>query len=206
MGDDSLIPNRIADYREREYWDRRYEKDTGNYDWLMSYENLCSLLHPHITSLDKILILGCGNSTLSEELYKDGYHDVVNIDYSKTVIEMMKERLPQMDWLEMDMRELNFEKESFTVVLDKGSLDAVFTDGSSVWDPSTTVRADIEKAINEILRVLKPGGKFISISFGQPHFRKPYIEREGWRLEVEAIPDTFYFFYVCHVVNKVPSD
>jgi hypothetical protein len=30
----------------------------------------------------RILMLGCGNSTLGEEMYDAGYHGIVNIDVS----------------------------------------------------------------------------------------------------------------------------
>ena len=39
-----------------------------------------------------ILIVGCGNSPLSEELYDEGYCNQVNIDYSSVVIDQMRKR------------------------------------------------------------------------------------------------------------------
>ncbi|PJF19192.1 hypothetical protein PSACC_01034 [Paramicrosporidium saccamoebae] len=194
MGD-SHIPNRLGAYRELEYWNQRYKDDTNTYDWLMTFERLRPLVLPLMKETDSVLILGCGNSTLSEQLYEDGFPHVVSIDYSEPVVETMKKRAPHLKWLQMDMRTLEFPSESFEVVFDKCSLDALFTDGGSVWDPSTQVRSDVGACIDEVLRVLKPGGTFISLSFGQPHFRKPYISREGWTLNVEPIDDTFYFLY-----------
>jgi SAM-dependent methyltransferase len=194
MGD-AHIPKRLGAYRKVDYWNQRYKEDTDTYDWLMNFEKLRPLIRPLIKESDRILILGCGNSTLSEQLYEDGFTRVVSIDYSKTVVEAMRKRAPHLEWLQMDMCKLEFPSESFEVVLDKGSLDAVFTDGGSVWNPSTQVRSDVGSCIHEVLRVLKPGGIFISISFGQPHFRKPYISCEGWTLNVEPIEDTFYFLY-----------
>lgn len=136
---------------------------------------------------------------LSEELYAEGVENIVNIDYSEPVITAMRQRtghLPHMQWHTMDMRSLAFTTDSFDVVLDKGSLDAVWTDGGSVWEPSETVRSDIRQTVGEILRVLRPGGLFISISFGQPHFRKPLLLDERWHLSVTPIADTFYFLYL----------
>lgn len=61
--DNSRIPKRLEEYRQREYWDRRYEQDaTGTYDWLMSYAQLRQLLNPLIQPTDRILNVGCGNS------------------------------------------------------------------------------------------------------------------------------------------------
>lgn len=41
----------------------------------------------------KVLIIGCGNSTLGEDMMKDGWTgNITNVDFSKTVIKQMKER------------------------------------------------------------------------------------------------------------------
>ncbi len=101
----------------------------------------------------------------------------------------------------MDMRQLHFDDGSFEVILDKGSLDAIWTDGGSLWSPSEAIRSDIGAVVGEILRTLSDAparaSKFISVSFGQPHFRLPLLERPSqWKIAVHPIPDTFYFLYV----------
>lgn len=121
-------------------------------------------------------------------MWLDGFKDIYNVDYSEKVIEMMRDRtkdsFPSLQWATMDFRDMNSLKDgSFDVVLDKGSLDALWSDGGSQWDPSETVLADINASLKEILRVLRSGGRFISITFGQPHFRLPHMERPGqWEL------------------------
>jgi EEF1A lysine methyltransferase 4 len=37
-----------------------------------------------------------------------------------------------------------------------------------------------KQEVDEVLRVLKPGGRFLYVSFGQPHFRLPHLERAEW--------------------------
>ncbi|CAM9724656.1 unnamed protein product, partial [Hapterophycus canaliculatus] len=37
----------------------------------------------------KILVVGCGNSELSENMCRDGFLDVLSIDTSKSAIEQM---------------------------------------------------------------------------------------------------------------------
>lgn len=144
---------------------------------------------------------------LSEDLYEAGYHNIVNIDYSEKVIQDMERRTrkscPNMQWLVMDMRSLHFPTASFDVVLDKASLDALWTDGGSVWTPSSTVTNDVNKTLEEILRVLRPtNGRFISISFGQPHFRLPLLQRPGqWAIQVTPIRGTWYFLYQATKAN-----
>jgi hypothetical protein len=45
----------------------------------------------------------------------------VNIDFSESVIEKMKPKHPEMEWLVMDMLDLKFDDRSFDVVIDKGA-------------------------------------------------------------------------------------
>ena len=119
---------------------------------------------------------------------QDGFKDIFNVDYSEKVIEMMKERtretFPSLQWAAMDFRDMvGVNNGSFDLVLDKGSLDALWSDGGSQWDPSEAVIADLSATLTEVIRILKSKGKFITITFGQPHFRLPHLKRpEFWEL------------------------
>lgn len=64
MGESNFIPKRLGEYREKEYWERRYQQDSGTYEWLLKYTNVKPLLVPHLQSTDRILNLGCGNSSI----------------------------------------------------------------------------------------------------------------------------------------------
>lgn len=122
------------------------------------------------------------------------------MDYSEKVIEMMRERtrdtFPTLKWASMDFRSMGeLGGSSFDLVLDKGSLDALWSDGGSQWDPSESVLADINASLNEVLRVLKPGGKFVSITFGQPHFRLPHMKRpDSWDLVSNEKLGLYYIY------------
>lgn len=134
----------------------------------------------------------------SEDLYADGFKNMVNVDYSPAVIEKMsiltRETCPEMSWECKDMRNLEgLASESFDVVLDKGALDALWADGGSQWDPEEETKANVIASLNETYRVLKQGGIYLMISFGQPHFRKPLLSTPGWPIEV--IEFGMYFIY-----------
>ncbi|KAF4316282.1 hypothetical protein BBO99_00008765 [Phytophthora kernoviae] len=60
-----------------------------SYDWLARYENLAGLLGKYVRQSDHILMVGCGNSTFSIDMYKAGFHNITNIDFSKVVIDRM---------------------------------------------------------------------------------------------------------------------
>jgi EEF1A lysine methyltransferase 4 len=168
-----------AVFKEQGYWEDRFTEET-EYDWLLSYEQLRTHLIPLLKVSDRILIVGCGNSRLSAGLYDAGFVDIVNIDFSATVIERMKkthiEDRPLMQWITMDMTDMRFEAGAFDVVIDKASMDALMVDEGDVWDPKQETIDITDKMCKGITEVLFPRtGKFIQLSFAQPHFRTKYL-------------------------------
>jgi len=91
---------------------------------------------------------------------------VVNVDISPVVIEQMRltNSQPRQSWEVADCRAMpQFANESFTSVIDKGTLDAVLC--------SSHGQADTQSYVNEVHRVLAPGGVFLLISLAQPQAR-----------------------------------
>ena len=43
-------------------------------------------------------------------------------------------------------------------------------------------------------RVLRKGGIFIYLTFGQPHFRRRYLDRPNTTLEIRKLGDAFHYF------------
>jgi hypothetical protein len=170
-----------ADFKRHDYWEKRFTQEE-EYDWLVRFETLKSELVTLLSPNDKILIVGCGNSTFSSDLYDAGFENIVNIDFSNAVIKSMSDRhgtlRPNMTWLEMDMLDLQFPDASFDVVLDKAAMDALMVDEGDVWDPSRDCVLAAHRMCRGIDRVLRPGGVHIQISFAQPHFRTKYLMGE----------------------------
>jgi SAM-dependent methyltransferase len=156
------------DFSMKEYWDEKYSEADTVFDWLENYDELREYINSHLTRDQHILIPGCGNSTLSDAMFNDGYHQLTNIDFSPVVIEQMARRYPSLTWSVMDIRHLTFPNGAFDAVLDKGTLDA-FTCGGDVDD-------NIFQALSEYGRVLRPGGVAYIISFGQASDRAEYFE------------------------------
>ena len=168
-----------AVFKEQDYWEERFA-DEEKYDWLLSFEQLQIHLIPLLDVTEQILIVGCGNSGLSAGLYDAGFKNIVNIDFSETVVDKMKiahsEQRPLMQWITMDMTDMNFDPMSFDVVIDKASMDALMVDEGDVWNPHESTIDITDKMCIGISKILKlHSGKFIQLSFAQPHFRTKYL-------------------------------
>ena len=131
------------------------------------------------------LQLGCGDSVLAEELYDDlgGCCQIVNIDWSPTVIKKMQNRAPSLQrhglsYKRMDARELEFQRNQFDVVIDKGTVDAILCDAQGDHHLHT---------INmEVSRVLKPGGIYFVISYREPTARTSHYNQPCFNWAMKA--------------------
>jgi ubiquinone/menaquinone biosynthesis C-methylase UbiE len=66
-------------------------------------------------------------------MYDVGLKNITNIDLSGTVIQKMTAKnksRAEMKFIQMDMLRMEFDSESFDIVLDKGTLDALMSDNS----------------------------------------------------------------------------
>mmetsp|Transcript_14963 Transcript_14963/g.47710 ORF Transcript_14963/g.47710 Transcript_14963/m.47710 type:complete len:213 (+) Transcript_14963:14-652(+) len=174
----------MAQYGKSVYWDERYTKDPEPFDWYQRYSGIKDILAQHVKKEDAILMVGAGNSRLSEEMYDDGFRNIENIDISKVVIEQMEEKYKDRDmtWRMMNACSLEYADEYFDVALDKGTLDSILCGEGST--------ANAAKMCSEASRVLKPNGVLLVISYGQPDNRLSYLEKEeyGWTVDVQTVP------------------
>ncbi len=96
---------------------------------------------------DRVLDLGSGNGLISEYIQKNTGAYFSCIDFSKAAIDFGKDNIvnEKITFQEMDMNKLEFEDNSFNSII---SIDTLY------------FVKDLEKTIDEIFRILKPGGKF----------------------------------------------
>ncbi|XP_070989044.1 EEF1A lysine methyltransferase 4 isoform X1 [Oncorhynchus clarkii lewisi] len=196
------LPDRNSRYKDVDYWDERY-KTEKSFEWFGDFSKFQHLLQRHVLKDDAILVLGCGNSSMSSDMYDAGYHSITNIDYSSVCIDTMSARhdatCPGMTWHQMDARQLSFTDASYDVVLEKGTLDAMLVEEKDPWKVSSETACLIDQVLREVSRVLKPGGRFLSVTFAQPHFRKRLYARHDycWSVRTRSYGDGFqYFLYV----------
>ncbi|KAM6919139.1 EEF1A lysine methyltransferase 4 [Xenentodon cancila] len=195
------LPDNNSRYKDVVYWDERYTTEQC-YDWLGGFSQFQHLLEKVIRKEDSILILGCGNSSMSGDMYRAGYHAITNIDYSSVCISTMSARYNScsgMTWHQMDVRQLSFPDASFNVILEKATLDAIMVEEKTPWEVSPETACFLHRALTEISRCLKPGGRFISITFAQPFFRKRLYARTeyNWSVNHHSYGEGFeYFVYV----------
>ncbi|EHB17542.1 Methyltransferase-like protein 13 [Heterocephalus glaber] len=185
----NLLPKSSKEFGSVDYWEKFFQqRGKQAFEWYGTYLELCGVLHKYIKPREKVLVIGCGSSELSGQLYDVGYQDMVNIDISEVVIKQMRERnarrRPQMSFLKMDMTRMEFPDASFQVVLDKGTLDAVLTD-----EEEKTLQL-VDRMLAEIGRVLQVGGRYLCISLAQAHVLKKavgHFSREGWMVRVHQV-------------------
>ncbi|KZV93125.1 hypothetical protein EXIGLDRAFT_709983 [Exidia glandulosa HHB12029] len=187
--DSDLTPQNNKRYQEKEYW-ARPSSDDGFHEWFKGYTDLQAIYEEIVPDRSaRILMLGCGNSAL--------YKNIVNIDYSAVVIDKMNRVHADMgmEWIEMDIRDLKFDDESFDVVIDKGTMDAMLAGVKDVWNPNQDIVDNCNAEVNEAIRVLRSKtGIFIYLTFAQPHFRKQYLQKPGTTLETKQLGDMFHYY------------
>ena len=102
---------------------------------------------------EKCVLSGCGNSSLSEDMYRDGFQRITNIDYSRVVVDNMKNRsvaARSMQWLVMDIKDLKFESGSFDVVIEKATLDALLVGERDPWRLSEESRSLMDHILLQV--------------------------------------------------------
>ena len=91
----------------------------------------------------RVLEAGCGYAHIVRSLHALGY-DVVGLDYAEGAIELSRERWPDLQLVQGDLRAMPFEDNSFDLIVSLGAVE------HNVEGP--------ERALDDMLRVLKPGG------------------------------------------------
>lgn len=114
-----------------------------------------------------VLDLCCGTGDIAMKFARLGAR-VTGVDFAEEMLRVAagrcdRETVSRLQWIRADALRLPFGENSFDVVSVGYGLRNL---------------ADIEQGLREILRVLRPGGKFLSLDFGKPEspaFRALYF-------------------------------
>lgn len=78
---------------------------------------------------------------------------------------------------------------------------------------STDPDPKVQQMVAELHRVLRPGGRYLQITFGQPHMRRRYFEPlryrgadppdARWALELSTVGDGGFVQYYCYCWTKL---
>ena len=141
----------LAQHGAGEIWN--WESPAGKLRWARRVKMLSKHLGPGM----KVLEVGCGTGYFTRELARSGA-DVVAIDVSPELLEIARANCsaPNVRYEIQNAYELNYA-------------DVVF---DSVVGSSVLHHLELEMALREIYRVLKPGG---TISFTEPNMLNPQI-------------------------------
>lgn len=173
------------------YWEELYaatpEGGQEVFDWLLNWSDLGGLLETLLARDPRrsVLHLGCGNSTLPEEMYDAGYQHQTCIDISPSVVAQMTLRnsgRPGMRWVAADCTDLMevLADDSIDLVVDKGAFDAL-----ACHDLHALMLA---KYLKEAFRVTKPGGVYLCISTNAPDNMRKWLQQRAFGWRVRAVP------------------
>lgn len=127
----------------------------------------------------KMLVPGIGNDGILLDLYNYGYTDITAFDYSESAVDRQSNLISydskandDIKLLVRDARQLDAEWENtFDLVFEKGALDAIYLSGDGY----------VNMAVDELTRVMKVGGIFISVSGVVPEvLRRDLFPTDRW--------------------------
>ncbi|TYK06704.1 methyltransferase-like protein 13 isoform X2 [Cucumis melo var. makuwa] len=215
---ESVAPATALAYLDPKYWDERFSKEE-HYECGNSKlsEELYNDGITHITCIDLSAVavekmqrrlrlkgmkvpVGCALLSVTSHGLKSNMNRKSRLEeHYSTIIYV----------LEADMLDMPFGNECFDVVVEKGTMDVLFVDGGDPWNPQPSTRAKVMAMLEGVHRVLKKDGIFVSVTFGQPHFRRPLFSAPEftWSFECSTFGDGFhYFLYTLRKGRRLPSD
>lgn len=174
---DTMPPPTVVapDFGSAAFWDETTTQESHyGQEWIAEYTDLAPLLQRCCDPSTSILHAGCGISGLSQSMHDDPrmrcYHQVA-IDFSQQCIRRQNilcgESRPGLTNLVMDCTRLGFRNATMDVVLDKSTVDAMLCadDGEEA----------VSSMIQEVHRVLRPGGLWIVVSLSAPEVIAPIL-------------------------------
>ncbi len=102
---------------------------------------------------DRVLDAACGSGDLALADLEAGAGSVVGVDFSERMLARARRKSTAIEWLQGDLLELPFDRDSFQAATVGFGLRNVH---------------DLDGALRELRRVLEPGGRLAVLEIGRP--------------------------------------
>ena len=199
----------LPNFGEMSYWEDLYSNDQEATEWYLDPRDIKEILE-ECGEKDgaKVLVTGTGTSVLAAALAKDGFESVIGIDFSQSAIKKMRKNnrgednhIENLSYRVMDVRELQYEDQSFSLVVDKATCDCVFQAGDN----------DVKQYVSEVARILQRKGYFVCVSNIEPKIYEDFFNRPNdLQLSLEKVneiqkpiaSDRPYYVYVVRKISK----
>ncbi|KAL7076464.1 hypothetical protein ACQ4LE_004374 [Meloidogyne hapla] len=162
-----IIPKSEKEFTDLSYW-KKFFKHNSSFEWYGDYSKLGLIFEKYIKSTDFILQIGCGNSSLADDLFDNGYRNILSIDTDQNVIDKQNkknhENRPSLKFKNCSASNIDLQNSSVNVAIDKGTLDALLPSKYSEKEYNL-----VDLIFEEIERCLAPFGRYIIITLAQDH-------------------------------------
>ena len=185
-----------AQYATRAYWDARFSTER-HYEWLCEWGDVAPLLAPLLARAPApapLWVLGTGTSALPAQLAAAfPAAAVLATDYSAVLIASLQAAAAaaaaaapasapgRLAHACADMTDLQAALGAHAhwgrveAVLDKGALDALVSAEGDCWEAAPELLAVSARVARGVHAALRPGGRYVMLSFSQPHFRARHL-------------------------------
>lgn len=168
------------------YWEEKYADKRNQFEWYHPYKMIKDVITQYIKDIkgSRVLNVGCGTSRLPEDMYNDGFRNIISIDESQDCVDEMRasfnNTMPSTFlFLKMDCLRMDFGDDIFNVIVDKGTLDSIASGFRST--------ENIRKYLKEVDRVMLKPGVFFCLSHREPEEREYYFHERGWTVYMHKI-------------------
>ncbi len=139
------------------FWEKKYVKDETGWDIGAISDPLKSYIDQLKGKELNILIPGAGNSYEAEYLHINGFKNVVVLDWAKTALSNIKDRIP--DFMDSNLISEDFfeHNSSYDLIIEQTFFCAI--------NPALR-----KKYVEKMHSLLKPNGKLVGLLFNIPLF------------------------------------
>ena len=197
------------------YWNKFYSKklkqNNESFEWFINYSTVKDKILQLIQDKSPLVLdLGCGMSVFCHDFLRDLMEKSYSptgflVDISSPALEWSRGKrfgftYPVTVFLKCDAEYLPFRDECFSIVFDKGTVDAILKDKLHGQERSIRV-------ISEAIRVIKDGGHLVQLTDETPELRLTLLEKVqrnlngvDIRLNFQTVEDmdNQYFMYTLH--------